>query len=114
MRSELTERQRYWCEHVRRAQACGESLAAYARARGISVGSLYNASSLLSRCGNGKMVPMRVDAAPFVCVQLEPSATAGAVCRLRHVSGWELQCERLPDAQWLRVLVQGNEHDAEA
>lgn len=47
----LTERQREWLEHLRACQLGEETIGAYARRRGISAGSLYQAASVLRRLG---------------------------------------------------------------
>ena len=47
----LTERQREWLEHLRACKLGEETVRAYARRRGISAGSLYQAASVLRRLG---------------------------------------------------------------
>ena len=47
----LTERQREWLEHLRACKLGEETVRAYARRSGISVGSLYQAASVLRRLG---------------------------------------------------------------
>lgn len=39
--SELTERQRFWRDHLRRCEASGESVAAYAARHGLSRSAMY-------------------------------------------------------------------------
>ena len=47
----LTERQRYWLEHIEACEASGESLKVYAAARGFSPGAIYAAKKVLIRKG---------------------------------------------------------------
>jgi hypothetical protein len=46
-------------------------------------------------------------------VRIEPLAPPPR-CRLRHPSGWELECEGWPDPLWLRAVVEGGFEDASA
>jgi len=107
---ELTERQQYWLEHLRKAKANGEPLTRYAQSRGLSAGALQQAKSRLEQRGVLRRTPeaaQRVDSNGFVPVIIEPRVmNPVAACRLRHPSGWELQSEALPPVQWLRALVE--------
>lgn len=47
----LTERQRYWLEHLRACEAAGKTMRAYASESGIDVRSLYDAKKRLVRDG---------------------------------------------------------------
>ena len=47
----LTERQRYWLEHLRACEAAGKSMRAYASESGIDARSLYGAKKRLVRGG---------------------------------------------------------------
>jgi len=47
--AELTERQRYWLEHIQACEASGESLKAYAAAHGFAAGAMYAAKKVLIR-----------------------------------------------------------------
>lgn len=49
--AKLTARQREWLEHLRACRDANETVQAYARRRGISAGSLYQAASVLRRLG---------------------------------------------------------------
>jgi hypothetical protein len=109
---ELTERQRYWLEHLHRAKVSGEALTKYAQSQGLSPGALQQAKSRLEQRGILRRSPeaaQRVNGNGFVPVSIEPVVVGGvAACRLSHVRGWELQCETLPPAQWLRELVEAD------
>jgi hypothetical protein len=117
---ELTRREREYLEHLRQAQAQKLTLAQCCRARGLRAQSLYSVSSKLA--GNGYVGHRTVEvvAKPlqatnqFMAVRVAPVATnsSGAVCRLRHPSGWMIECMDLPQASWMAALVQGGEHAA--
>jgi hypothetical protein len=117
---ELTRREREYLEHLRQAQAQKLTLAQYCRARGLRAQSLYSVSSKLAGKGYVGHRTVEVVAKPlqvtnqFMAVRVAPVATnsSGAVCRLRHPSGWMIECMDLPQASWMAALVQGGEHAA--
>jgi len=117
---ELTRREREYLEHLRQAQAQKRTLAEYCRARGLRAQSLYSVSSKLAGKGYVGHRTVEVIAKPlqatdqFMAVRVAPVATngSGAVCRLRHPSGWTIECMDLPQASWMAALVQGGEHAA--
>ena len=47
----LTERQRYWLEHVQACEASGQSIAEYAEAQDIPAQALYAGKSMLVKKG---------------------------------------------------------------
>jgi hypothetical protein len=49
--SSLTERQRYWLNHIRACDASGQATIDYAREHGINVKSLYSARKALAAKG---------------------------------------------------------------
>lgn len=115
--AELTKRQQFWLEHVRRAKASGEPLTRYAKSRGLSIGALNQAKSRLQQRGFLRRegpTAQRADGEAFVPVRIEPVAGTNAACRLRHGSGWELECAALPEPRWLRALIESESGDAAA
>src|ERR1019366_8868652 len=98
-RNELTRREREYLEHLRQAQAQKLTLAEYCRARGLRAQNLYSVSSKLAGKGYVGHRTVEVVAKPlrvtnqFMAVRFAPVATnsSGAVCRLRHPSGWMMQ-----------------------
>src|SRR5690606_39272706 len=99
-----TQRQKFWLAHIEAAMRSGEQLQRYAKRQGLSVAALYNAKSVFKRAGLLKSAPGRASSA-FVAVQIAAQAASPIRCRLQHVSGWQLEMERLPEAQWLRDLI---------
>ena len=115
MMKKLTQRQRFWLAHVRRATQSGQTLKAYAEAQGISLSALYEASSKRSRGGivdGEEAAASGKPSAAFVPVNVTNTGTMA--CRLTHDSGWVLECERLPDPDWLIALWQRGPADAVA
>jgi hypothetical protein len=110
---DLTAAERGYIEHARACESRGVSLLQYCRDNGLSVCSLYSTRRRLIKKGvlaggraGGKA---RRKPAKFIAVRVaEPSpGVAGSNCRLRHPSGWVIECASLPDAQWLSGLVAG-------
>lgn len=101
----MTERQQFWLAHIEAAMRSGEQLQRYARQQGLSIAALYNAKSMFKRAGllNGTAAKRLPNA--FVAVQVAPQGASPIRCRLQHLSGWQLEMERLPEAKWLRDLV---------
>jgi len=97
-RSQLTERQRFWLEHLR---ACGNgSLKVYAEAHELDVRALYEAKARLKRRG---LLP-GARPAQFVRVHGTAPASAPALCRIHLANGAvvELACE---PGDWPRLLA---------
>ena len=118
--NELTRGERQYLEHLRQAQAQKLTLAQYCRAGGLRAQSLYSVSSKLAGKGHVGHRTAEVIAKPlqatnqFMAVRVAPVTTnsVAAVCRLRHPSGWMIECTDLPRASWIATLVQGGEHAA--
>jgi hypothetical protein len=47
----LTDRQRYWLEHIQACEASGKSVTAYAAEHGFHVGAMYAGKKILVRKG---------------------------------------------------------------
>lgn len=114
--SELSERERRYLEHVQRAKSRGQSLAQYCREAEISVHTLYGIRHQMRRRGLPHGEAGAPDAGPrggFLPVRLTATpASAGIVCRLRHPSGWVIECASWPAADWMAELIEA--HDAAA
>lgn len=94
--SSLTERQRFWLEHLR---ACGSgSLKAYAEQHALEVSALYEAKSRLKRKG-------MLDAAParFVRVQRDTPELSPALWRIHLRNGTLVEVACAPE-HWARLL----------
>ena len=116
----LTERERECLKHFRQAQELGVSFAEYCRSQGLKSnewhavrhGMVYK--GLLpgrNRSSGAKKRPSRRRPSGFVPVRLTSEAAGvpanAAACRLRHTSGWVIECASLPEVQWLKGLMEG-------
>jgi hypothetical protein len=43
----------------------------------------------------------------FAPVRIQPSASPISACRIRHPSGWVIECDGVPPAQWLSDVLAG-------
>ena len=116
----LTERERECLKHFRQAQELGVSFAEYCRSQGLKSNEWHAVrhgmvhKGLLpgrNRRSGAKKSPSRGRSSRFVPVRLasvaaEVSANVAA-CRLRHTSGWVIECASLPEVQWLKGLLEG-------
>lgn len=95
---DLTERQRFWLEHLR---ACGSGpLKAYAQANELSAAALYAARSQLKR--RGLLGPAK--AQRFARVVREEGTGSPTLCRVQLTNGVmvEVACE---PGQWPALLA---------
>jgi hypothetical protein len=102
----LNEREREWLEHVRQARERGVSFAEYCRRAGLSASLWYRVRRGLVQKGVLGMEEEKP--AGFAPVRVMGSARAAPVaCRLRHPSGWTIECEGTPEVSWVRALMAG-------
>src|SRR6516164_8739986 len=110
MDNRLTRAERRFLERAAEAQQQGVTLEQYYRASGLSIGWLYNIRRQLQ--GKGVVVPepsarsAAVRSGEFlqVCVRA-PMSGESAVCRVRHPSGWMIECASWPEVSWMRQLI---------
>jgi hypothetical protein len=116
----LTERERECLKHFRQAQELGVSFAEYCRSQSLKANEWHAVrhgmvqKGLLpgrNRNSGTKRRPSRRRQSRFVPVRVA-SSPAGAsastgTCRLRHTSGWVIECASLPEVQWLKGLLEG-------
>ena len=119
--AELTAREQAYFEHRRAAKEQGLSLTAYCKNVGINVRSLYAVRRELVEKG---VVPRTFETTKkkgpkkpqgkFVAVRLgaDGSKDGEAMCRLRHPSGWTLECRDWPQASWMTALLNGADRAA--
>ncbi len=106
----LTGAERSYLEHAERAQVQGQTLAEYCRQTGLSPHVLYSARRQLKAKGALAEAPkprgMPKKPGQFITVSVGESARAGSlICRLRHPSGWVMECGSWPDPSWLKGLT---------
>ena len=110
-REDLTRAERRFLERAAEAQQQGVTLEEYYRASGLSVGWLGNIRRQLQ--GKGVVVPEPtarsavVTRGKFVevCVRAATRNEGSAVCRVRHPSGWMIECASWPEPSWMRALT---------
>jgi len=99
----LSERESTVLEHLKQAQSPGSTLKDYAEAFSLNVNELYTGKAQLQRKGLWPTKPK--DPVELLPVTIVPAAEpASTACRLRHSSGWVLECERFPEPAWLSEL----------
>jgi len=110
----VTEREAAYLEHRRRAAAQHLPLSEYCRRNGLRVGEWYQVQRGLARKGGVNLTGgEKAQAASFAPVRVTGSAMASATavpmgCRIRHPSGWMIECTSLPPASWLNDVVRGS------
>lgn len=107
---ELTELQQQYIEHAEEAQSKGVPLAQHYRSLGLDVKRLYGAKQQLRRKGLLSASPRaaeRSERPNFVAVQVTPPSATAVICRLRHPSGWAVECADWPPVAWVSAFVNG-------
>jgi len=104
---DLSERQRYWLKHLRKAEQKGEPVKSYAKRLGLSESSLYEAKRRLRACGVMAPAPQRrVSSAGFARVAVVDSGRAArSSFRVRLASGALLEWREAPEGNALRELI---------
>ncbi len=96
----LTERQRYWHDHLKCARERGQSLVAYAQEQGLRVKSLYH----YTRLARGEVVAQGSKEARFVRIS---APVVASVCRVHLANGIMVEWQGSPDegtlCGWLRA-----------
>jgi hypothetical protein len=95
-------------EHVERAQSQGQTVAEYCRQAGLSPHALYSARRQLRKSGALPGSPKRRQARrkpeKFIAVKVTDPVPA-VVCRMRHPTGWVIECASWPDPVWMKGLT---------
>ena len=112
-RGELTLGQQRFLERMQEAQKEGLSLPDFYRAHGLSMAMLYKVRRQLVQKGIVPPTRLQLSSEPdkFVQVRVQESpagaelAVRGPVCRLRHPSGWLIECGMWPHPQWILQLM---------
>ena len=114
--AELTLGERRYLERVREAQSEGVSLKDYYLAHGLSLRMLSRVQRQLTDKGivppPSSVVAEAGKAGKLIEVRVTDSVGGGGfpaavpVCRLRHPSGWLIECGMWPDPRWLSGLME--------
>ncbi len=103
---DLSERQRYWLEHLRAAEGQGEPVKSYAKRLGLSESSLYEAKRRLRACGVIAAVAKRTTPSPgFARVAVSDPSRPPCSLRVRLGSGALLEWSQAPQGDALRELI---------
>lgn len=105
----LSDRERECLEHFRQAKELKVTFAQYCRERNLSVHQCYWIRRSLVRKGAMAEQPKeaRGQRAGFVPVRIAPGVATETACRIRHPSGWVIECGSVPQPQWLSALMSG-------
>ena len=112
----LNERERACLGHLEQAKRLGVSFSRYCREKELSLHQWAWVKRVLVRKGvisERRRVEGPKAVVGFAPVRVVPAAatlttTAAATgCRIRHPSGWTIECAGLPAASWLWALVSG-------
>ena len=112
----LSERERACLAHLEEAKKLGKSFSQYCRDKQISMHQWTWIKRALVRkgvIGGRRRVPVEgPTAAGFIPVRVAPAAVAATttpttVCRIRHPSGWTIECASYPEVSWMLALMSG-------
>lgn len=114
----LTEREREYLRHFEAARERGVSFAAYCRVAGLKATEWHTVRHGMVRKGllpagghrSARKKPSRQKRSRFIPVRVQACGgeeICGTACRLRHASGWVIECAGLPEVQWLKGLIGG-------
>jgi hypothetical protein len=110
----LSERERACLAHVEEAKRLGVNFSRYCREKDLSMHQWSWVKRVLVRkgvIGGRRRRGEGSKAAGFVGVRIAPAAVAAAtpatVCRIRHPSGWTIECGSFPDISWMSALMSG-------
>ena len=104
----LSERERACLAHLDEAKRLGVNFSRYCREKDLSMHQWSWVKRALVRKGvvGGRRRAERSKAAGFVPVRIAPAA-ATTVCRIRHPSGWTIECASYPEVSWMSALMSG-------
>ena len=105
----LSDRERACLEHLRQAKELGVSFSQYCRDRDLKFQEWSWVKRTLIRKGviDGRRRAVKIKPAGFVPVRVAPPAAAATTpaCRIRHPSGWTIECASFPEASWMSALM---------
>jgi hypothetical protein len=111
---ELNDRERACLAHLEEAKRLGLSFSGYCREKQLSMHQWTWIKRTLVRKGviDGPRRAQKSKSAAFVPVRIAPVATvtpppAMPVCRIRHPSGWMIECASYPEVSWISAVMSG-------
>ena len=111
----LNERERACLGHLEQAKKLGVSFSRYCREKDLSLHQWAWVKRVLVRKGVvSERRPMEgAEAVGFAPVRIVPATATMATtavstgCRIRHPSGWTIECAGYPEVSWLSALMSG-------
>jgi hypothetical protein len=109
----LSERERACLAHLEEARKLGVSFSRYCREKDLSMYQWTWIKRALVRKGviSERRRVEQCKAAGFVPVRIAPAAapevTRTTLCRIRHPSGWTIECASYPEVSWMSALMSG-------
>ena len=112
----LNDRERACLGHLEQAKRLGVSFSRYCREKELSLHQWAWIKRVLVRKGvvSERRRMEGAKAVGFAPVRIVPAAatmttTAAAAtgCRIRHPSGWTIECAGYPEVSWLSALMSG-------
>jgi hypothetical protein len=101
--SRLTDKQRYWLDHIKSCEASGQTMVAYATEQGFDLKRFYNWKMRLRRLG---VLPASRGPVAFKPVRVIASQDPGKECRIALPNGIDLQVTAGCDPRWLASIVK--------
>jgi hypothetical protein len=105
----LNERERACLGHLEQAKRLGVSFSRYCREKELSLHQWAWVKRVLVRKGvisERRRVEEPKAVVGFAPVRVAPAAAATG-CRIRHPSGWTIECAGYPEVSWLSALMSG-------
>jgi hypothetical protein len=109
----LSDRERACLAYLDEAKKLGVSFSRYCREKELKLHEWSWVKRVLIRKGviGGRRRAEKAKPAGFVPVRVASAAVAAAiattVCRIRHPSGWTIECASFPAASWMSALLSG-------
>jgi hypothetical protein len=110
----LNERERACLAHLEEAKRLAQTFSGYCREKGLSMNQWTWIKRALVRKGviAGPRRRKKKTSAAFVPVRIAPAAAvtpppATTVCRIRHPSGWMIECASYPEVSWMSAVMSG-------
>jgi hypothetical protein len=95
--------------HLDEARKLGVSFSQYCRDKQISFHQWSWIKRALVRKGviGVRRRAERSKVADFVPVRVAAPAATTTACRIRHPSGWTIECTSFPEVSWMSALMSG-------
>jgi hypothetical protein len=106
----LNERERACLDHLEQAKRLGVSFSRYCRDKELRLQQWAWVKRVLVRKGviSERRRAQRPKAVVgFAPVRVAATATTMTGCRIRHPSGWTIECAGYPEVSWLLALLSG-------